>query len=63
MATRRNGLYRPDGRRLMGRPAGCLVLIVFLLVLLVVLSIMFGGFQNGTRSSGAPRAAVAAPPR
>jgi hypothetical protein len=60
MATRRNGLYRPDGRRRMGRPAGCLALIVFLLVLLVVLSILFGGFQNGTRTTGAALPAVAA---
>jgi hypothetical protein len=42
----------------MSRPVGCLVLIVFLLVLLVVLAVMFGGFQNGTKVSGLPRPAV-----
>lgn len=58
MARGRGGLYRPEGRRQMSRPAGCLLLIVFLLVLLIALSIMFGGFQNGTRVSGLPRPAV-----
>jgi hypothetical protein len=52
MARGRGGLYRPDGRRRMSRPAGCLVLIVALLALLIVLSILFSGFQQGSRVNG-----------
>jgi hypothetical protein len=36
-------------RRRMSRPVGCLVWIVALIVILVVLSLMFGGFQKGTK--------------
>jgi hypothetical protein len=34
------------------RAAGCLLWIVLLVVLLIVLSVMFGGFQKGTRVKG-----------
>ncbi len=39
-------------RRRMGRLTGCLVWILALLVILLVLSILFGGFQRGTKVSG-----------
>jgi hypothetical protein len=43
------------------RAAGCLLWIVLLIVLLIVLSVMFGGFQKGTKVKGlgpAPGVAV-----
>jgi hypothetical protein len=49
---------RDRGRRRLGRPVGCLVWLIALLVLLIVLSALFGGFQKGTRVSGAPRSYV-----
>lgn len=39
-------------RRRMGRLTGCLVWILALLVILLVLSILFGGFQRGTKVGG-----------
>lgn len=45
----------------MSRPAGCLMMILFLLVALLALSILFGGFQNGTKVGGAPREVPTAP--
>jgi hypothetical protein len=36
-------------RRRMSRPVGCLVWLIALLVLLIVLSLLFGGFQRGTK--------------
>jgi hypothetical protein len=40
----------PDGaRRRLSRPVGCLLWIVALLLLLLILSILFGGFQKGTK--------------
>jgi hypothetical protein len=45
-----------DGsRRRLSRPVGCLLWLVALLVLLLVLSLLFGGFQKGTKV-GAPQA-------
>lgn len=39
-----------DGpRRRLSRPVGCLLWVVALLVLLLVLSALFGGFRNGTK--------------
>jgi ABC-type lipoprotein release transport system permease subunit len=34
------------------RAAGCLLWIVLLVVVLIVLSVMFGGFQKGTQVKG-----------
>ena len=39
-------------RRRMGRLRGCLVWLLALLVVLLVLSILFGGFQRGTKVGG-----------
>jgi hypothetical protein len=44
--------YR-ERRRLMPTPLGCAIWIIALLVLLVILSVLFGGFQLGTRA-GSP---------
>ena len=43
---------RRQPRRRMGRLRGCLVWILALLVVLLVLSLLFGGFQRGTRAGG-----------
>jgi hypothetical protein len=51
MASRR---YRPERRRRMTRPAGCLLLVLLLAVVLLVLSLLFGGYQTGTRSDQPP---------
>ena len=45
----------PGGRRRrwpQSRAAGCLLWIVLLIVLLIVLSVLFGGFQKGTKVKG-----------
>lgn len=47
------------------RALGCLLWVVLLIVLLIVLSVLFGGFQKGTKVNGlgpirAPVAAAAA---
>jgi hypothetical protein len=43
-----------DGRRWRprSRAAGCLLWFVLLIVILIVLALMFGGFQKGTKYSG-----------
>jgi hypothetical protein len=41
----------PRWRR--SRLTGCLLWILFLIIVLVVLSLMFGGFQKGTKAGGA----------
>jgi hypothetical protein len=41
---------RGGGQR--SRAKGCLLLVLLVIVVLIVLSLMFGGFQKGTRSSG-----------
>jgi hypothetical protein len=38
------------------RAAGCLLWIVLLVVLVIVLSVLFGGFQKGTQVKGADAA-------
>ena len=45
---------RYDGRRWRprSRAVGCLMWVVLLIVILVVLALVFGGFQKGTRYSG-----------
>ncbi|HEY2639349.1 MAG TPA: hypothetical protein VGI66_05640, partial [Streptosporangiaceae bacterium] len=46
-------MARSSGGRRMGRLGGCLVMLLALLVILLVLSILFGGFQRGTKAGGA----------
>ena len=47
--------------RTRSRRAGCLLWVVILLVVLVVLSLLFGGFHKGTKVSwGRPAAPLAA---
>jgi hypothetical protein len=55
MARRRS---RRRERRF-SRPVGCLFWILGLIVLLLLLSVLFGGFQNGTKTSGALQPAAA----
>jgi hypothetical protein len=44
---------RGRGRRWpRSRAGGILLWIVLLIVILIILSLMFGGFQKGTKSSG-----------
>jgi hypothetical protein len=42
------------------RAGGCLLWIVLLIVILIVLSVLFGGFQKGTKVSGLGPTPVAA---
>jgi hypothetical protein len=39
----------------MSRPIGCLLWLVLLLVILIVVAVLFGGFQLGTKAQGSPR--------
>jgi hypothetical protein len=51
-----NWLYRPAGRRpwyRRRRLTGCLLWVLIAIGILVILSLMFGTFQKGTRVSGA----------
>jgi hypothetical protein len=43
-----------DGRRRLRKPAGCLLWLIALLVLLIAAAILFGGFQQGVKASGLP---------
>jgi hypothetical protein len=43
---------QPDGGRRLSRPAGCLLWLVLLVIVLVVLSVLFGGFRLGTPAGG-----------
>jgi hypothetical protein len=50
-------MYRSRGpRRRWGRPrsraGGCLLLALLVIVVLIILSLMFGGFQKGTKTGG-----------
>lgn len=47
---RSRGPGGPRRRWPRSRAGGCLLWILLLIVILVVLSLMFGGFQKGTRS-------------
>jgi hypothetical protein len=52
-----NWRYRPAGRRpryRRRRLTGCLLWILIAIGILVILSLMFGTFQKGTRVSGTP---------
>jgi hypothetical protein len=42
---------RREGRRI-PRPVGCLIWLIALVVALIVLSLLFGGFTKGTKVSG-----------
>ena len=47
----RRGRPRPRSR---SRLAGCLVWILALIVLLIILSLLFGGFRKGTKAGIGP---------
>jgi hypothetical protein len=50
----RSSRGRSPGRTTWRRPkGGCLLWVLGLLVILVILSLMFGGFQKGTKAGGA----------
>ena len=49
-----SGRSPQQNRRQMSRPVGCLLLFVVLLVILIVAAVLFGGFQTGTKATGAP---------
>jgi hypothetical protein len=51
-SRRRPGQGR--GWRPRRRLTGCLLWIVGLIVVLIILSLLFGGFQKGTKAAGAP---------
>ena len=55
MANRSRRRARSGRRRWrpQSRLAGCLVWIVALIVVLIILSLMFGGFHMGTKAGGA----------
>ena len=43
---------QPDGGHRLSWPLGCLLWLVLLVVVLIVLSVLFGGFRLGTRAEG-----------
>jgi hypothetical protein len=49
--TRRRGPGRPRGRL-----TGCLLWVIGLIVILIVLALLFGGFQKGTKVGADARA-------
>ncbi len=57
MPGKRNN--RRSKRRRRSRPAGCLLWVLALIVVLLVLSVLFGGFQRGSRLNGAAPVAAA----
>jgi hypothetical protein len=46
---------QPGGGRRLGWLAGCLLWLVLLVLILIVLSVLFGGFRLGTRAEGPGR--------
>ena len=48
---------RRSGRRPRRRRTGCLLWILAVIIVLVVLSLLFGGFQKGTKAGGLGRPA------
>jgi hypothetical protein len=59
----RYGARRERRRWPRSRAGGCLLWVVLLIVILIVLSVMFGGFQKGTKSNGLAPSAGACGPR
>jgi hypothetical protein len=56
--------WRRGPGRQRSRLTGCLLWLVGLIVILVILALLFGGFQKGTKvGAGAPAAASLAVPR
>jgi hypothetical protein len=53
----RSARPQKDKRRRVSRPFGCLLWLVLLLLILIVAAVLFGGFQTGTKVSGAPQGA------
>jgi hypothetical protein len=54
MAGRFRGwLMTPRERRPRSRLSGCLLWILALIVVLIILSLLFGGFRKGTKATGA----------
>jgi hypothetical protein len=49
----RRGLWRRRSRRFR-RTTGCLLWVATLLLALLVLSLLFGGFQRGSKVGGSP---------
>jgi hypothetical protein len=47
------------GPRRFSRPVGCLLWLIALILMLIVLASLFGGFQKGTRANGASAATAA----
>ena len=47
---RRGGSGRFRWRRPRSRTAGCLIWLLAVVVILLLLSLIFGGFQNGTKT-------------
>ena len=45
--------WRGRGERRRPRLVGCLIWLIALIVILIVLSLLFGGFTKGTKVSGA----------
>jgi len=56
----RLGRRRRSGRRWRPRTraGGCLLFILIVIIVLIILSLLFGGFQKGTKAGG-----LGAPPR
>jgi hypothetical protein len=52
LSGRREGYGGRRRRWPRSRAGGCLLWIVLLIAILIVLSVMFGGFQKGTKESG-----------
>jgi hypothetical protein len=49
---RRSGYGARRRRWPRSRAAGCLLWVALLIMLLIVLSLLFGGFQKGTKANG-----------
>jgi hypothetical protein len=50
--SRPSGRGRPARARRRSRPVGCMIWAIAIFVVLLVLSILFGGFHQGTKASG-----------
>jgi hypothetical protein len=49
---------RPARTRRRSRPVGCMIWVIGIFLVLLLLSILFGGFHQGTRASGPAGAAA-----